>query len=71
MIDLAHHRDIEVVERSIMPDEFEKTDEVFVTGTAAEVTPVGQIDDHNFDVGDITRTLLKDYDALVRCFKST
>ena len=59
MIDLAHHRDIEVVERSIMPDEFEKTDEVFVTGTAAEVTPVGQIDDHNFDVGDITRTLIK------------
>ena len=71
VIDLAHHRDIEVVERSIMPDEFEKTDEVFVTGTAAEVTPVGQIDEHNFDVGSITRTLLKDYDALVRGVKSS
>ena len=66
MIGLAEDRDIEVIERPIMPEEFEKTDEVFVTGTAAEVTPVGQIDDFNFQVGSITRTLLEDYDALVR-----
>lgn len=66
VIGLAKDRDIEVIERPIMPEEFEKTDEVFVTGTAAEVTPVGQIDDYNFQVGLITRTLLEDYDALVR-----
>jgi branched-chain amino acid aminotransferase len=66
VIGLAKDRDIEVIERPIMPEEFEKTDEVFVTGTAAEVTPVGQIDDYNFQVGSITRTLLEDYDALVR-----
>ena len=66
VIGLAKDRDIEVIERSIMPEEFAKTDEVFVTGTAAEVTPVGQIDDYNFQVGSVTRTLLEDYDALVR-----
>ena len=71
VIGLAKDRDIDVIERSIMPDELEKTDEVFVTGTAAEVTPVGQIDDYNFNVGLITRTLLEDYDALVRCNKTT
>ena len=70
VIDLARRRDIEVIERSITPDEFEKTDEVFVTGTAAEVTPVGQIDEHHFQVGVITRTLLEDYDVLVRGAKS-
>ena len=66
VIGLARDRDIEVVERPIMPEEFEKTDEVFVTGTAAEVTPVGQIDNYKFQVGSVTRMLLEDYDALVR-----
>jgi branched-chain amino acid aminotransferase len=66
VIGLAKERGMEVVERALMPDEFERTDEVFVTGTAAEVTPVGEIDDHNFQVGSITRTLMEDYDALVR-----
>ena len=66
VIELARAHDIDVVERVIMPEEFEKTDEVFVTGTAAEVTPVGQVDDYNFQVGSVTRTLMEDYDALVR-----
>ena len=66
VIELAKAHDIDVVERVIMPEEFEKTDEVFVTGTAAEVTPVGQVDDYNFQVGSVTRTLMEDYDALVR-----
>jgi branched-chain amino acid aminotransferase len=66
VIGLAKERGMEVVERALMPDEFERTDEVFVTGTAVEVTPVGEIDDHNFQVGSITRTLMEDYDALVR-----
>ncbi len=66
VIGLAKDRGMEVVERALMPDEFERTDEVFVTGTAVEVTPVGEIDDFNFQVGTITRTLMEDYDALVR-----
>ena len=66
VIGLAKDRDYEVIERTIMPEEFAKTDEVFVTGTAAEVTPVGKIDDYNFEVGSVTRALLEDYDALVR-----
>ena len=66
VIELASAHDIDVVERVIMPEEFEKTDEVFVTGTAAEVTPVGQVDEYNFQVGSVSRTLMEDYDALVR-----
>ena len=42
------------------------SDEVFVTGTAAEVTPVSEIDEYRFTPGQITRTLLEDYDSLVR-----
>ena len=57
---------MEVIERVLMPDEFERTDEVFITGTAVEVTPVGEIDDFNFQVGPVARTLMADYDALVR-----
>jgi branched-chain amino acid aminotransferase len=49
-----------------MPDELEKTDEIFVTGTAAEVTPVGEIDGRKFTVGTICQTLMEDYDNLVR-----
>ncbi len=66
VIGLAKDRGMEVIERALMPDEFERTDEVFVTGTAVEVTPVGEIDDFSFQVGSITRTLMEDYDALVR-----
>jgi branched-chain amino acid aminotransferase len=66
VIALAKSHNIEVIERPIMPEEFAKTQEVFVTGTAAEVTPVSEIDDYRFTVGDITRTLLEDYDGLVR-----
>ena len=66
VIELAGKRGYEVVERTVMPDDFAKTDEIFLTGTAAEVTPVGAIDDHNFQVGPITRTLMADYAATVR-----
>lgn len=66
VIDLAKARGYTVIERVIMPDEFAKTDEVFVTGTAAEVTPVGEIDDHKFQAGPVTRALMEDYDKLVR-----
>ena len=66
VIGLARKRDIEVIERAIMPRELTDADEVFVTGTAAEVTPVGRIDDYHMQVGSISRTLLEDYEKLVR-----
>ena len=66
VIGLARKRDIEVVERAIMPEELTDADEVFVTGTAAEVTPVSRIDDYHMQVGSVSRTLLEDYEKLVR-----
>ena len=63
---LATSRGIAIHERIIMPDELAQADEIFVTGTAAEVTPVGRIDDLRFQVGPITRALMEDYDSLVR-----
>ncbi len=62
--ELAEKRGIEVIERVIMPEELEKADEVFVTGTAAEVTPVGQVGDLHFQVGPIARQMIEDYTAL-------
>ena len=66
VIGLANKRGYEVVERSVMPDEFAETGEIFLTGTAAEVTPVGEIDEHSFQVGPVTRALMADYEATVR-----
>lgn len=66
VMDLARKRGISVTERAIMPGELATADEVFLTGTAAEVTPVGEIDQYNYQVGPITRSLMADYDALVR-----
>jgi branched-chain amino acid aminotransferase len=66
VMDLARGHGIDIVERAIMPDELSKAVEIFVTGTAAEVTPVSQIDDMKFTVGPITKMLLADYDQLVR-----
>ena len=70
VIGLAKKHGYEVIERAIMPEELAHTSEIFVTGTAAEVTPVGEIDEYKFEVGKITRTLLEDYDALVRGARS-
>jgi branched-chain amino acid aminotransferase len=66
VIDLLRKRGHDVVERAIMPEELGKTDEVFITGTAAEVTPVGEIGQYNFQVGHVTRQMMDDYAALVR-----
>ncbi|MBE1237581.1 branched-chain amino acid aminotransferase [Phaeovibrio sulfidiphilus] len=65
VIALAKRRGIEVIERAIMPQEFADAQEVFVTGTAAEVTPVGSIDDYMFTPGQITATLIADYEKEV------
>jgi branched-chain amino acid aminotransferase len=66
VIALAHARDIEVVERHIPVEEIAKATEVFLAGTAAEVTPVRQIGAQSFAPGKITEALLADYEALVR-----
>ena len=66
VIGLARERRIEIVERALMPEELDRTDEIFVTGTAAEVTPVRAIDERVFEVGPIARALMDDYDRLVR-----
>ncbi|MBT3791532.1 MAG: branched-chain amino acid aminotransferase [Rhodospirillales bacterium] len=71
VITLARDRGIDVVERQIKPEELAHTDEVFLTGTAAEVTPVSEIDEHSFVVGEITRGLIEDYDKLVRTNTTT
>jgi branched-chain amino acid aminotransferase len=66
VIGLAKARGVEVIERHIKPDELARADEVFLTGTAVEVTPVREIDEHRFEVGPITRQLIADFEALTR-----
>ena len=66
VIALAEKRGLEVIERAIFPDELANTQEVFITGTAAEVTPVAEIGEYSFTPGEISRALVEDYDALVR-----
>ena len=66
VIALARARDIDVVERHIEPGELASAQEVLLTGTAAEVTPVSEIDEHTFTPGLITQQLIDDYDAEVR-----
>ena len=66
VIDLAKERQLKVNVRTIMPDEMEGFEECFLTGTAAEVTPVSEIGPYNFHVGDISKTLMTDYEKLVR-----
>jgi branched-chain amino acid aminotransferase len=66
VIDLAKARGIKVVERAIMPEEMATASECFLTGTAAEVTPVREIGDYTFTPGDISKQLIADYEALVR-----
>ncbi len=63
---LARKRGITVVEREIYPEELARASEVFLTGTAVEVQPVGSIDDREFAVGPISTQLQADYAALVR-----
>ena len=63
---LARQRQMTVIERPIWPDELDKATEVFLTGTAAEVTPVREVGGQAFTPGPVTETLVRDYDALVR-----
>lgn len=65
VIDLAKRRGYEVVERVIMPEELEGFEQCFLTGTAAEVTPVSEIGLYTFNVGEIAINLMNDYSAEV------
>jgi branched-chain amino acid aminotransferase len=65
-IDLAQRRGIEVIERRIMPEELAQFSECFITGTAAEVTPVSEIAQWKFTPGAITKQLMDDYTAEVQ-----
>ncbi len=64
VIDLAKRRGFEVIERRIMPDELPSFVECFITGSAAEVTPVAEIG-LPLHAGNISRTLMEDYVAEV------
>lgn len=66
VIDMLGDRQINVHERHIMPEELEGFEQCWLTGTAAEVTPVGQIGDYNFEVGALTREISESYEKLVR-----
>ena len=66
VIEIARKRGYTVHERAIMPDELAHTDEVFITGTAVEVTPVREIGAHSFAVGPVTKDLLTAFDDHVQ-----
>jgi len=67
VIAMVKNQGFNLVERYITPDELNNFDEVFLTGTAAEITPVRSIDSHKFNTGDNTTTfqLMKDYRKIV------
>jgi branched-chain amino acid aminotransferase len=65
VMSIARRHQMKVVERAIMPEEMPKATEVFLAGTAAEVTPVRQIGELEFTPSRITETLLRDYEQLV------
>ncbi len=66
VIGMLKDKGITVIERHIMPEEMADFEQCWLTGTAAEVTPVGQIGDYTFEVGDITRDIAESYEKLVR-----
>ena len=61
VIELAQKRGIEVIERAIWPEELERMEQFFLTGSAAEVTPVAEAGPWRFEVGEMTLQLRKDY----------
>lgn len=65
VIDIAKKRGYKIVERAIMPEDMGQAQECFLTGTAAEVTPVREIGPYTFTPGDVCRNLMSDFDALV------
>lgn len=70
VMDLARQRGIEVVERAILPEELSGFEECFLTGSAAEVTPVSEVGQHRFAVGAISRMLVQAYADAVQPAKA-
>jgi len=66
VMQLARDKGFEVVERHIKPEELSTFSECFLTGSAAEVTPVSEIAEHRFTPGNISLSLMDDYALLVR-----
>ena len=66
VIGMLEDRQIKVHERHIMPEELEGFEQCWLTGTAAEVTPVGRIGDYSFEVGEMTRDIARSYETTVR-----
>jgi branched-chain amino acid aminotransferase len=66
VIEIARNKGIEVIERAISPSELSTFSECFLTGSAAEVTPVAEIAEYRFTPGDISLGLMEDYANLVR-----
>lgn len=66
VIDMLKERNVTVHERHIMPEEMESFEQCWLTGTAAEVTPVGQIGEFNFEVGALAKDIAQSYETLVR-----
>ena len=66
VIGMLQERGIKVIERHIMPEELEGFEQCWLTGTAAEVTPVGHIGDYSFEVGALARDIAESYEKLVR-----
>jgi branched-chain amino acid aminotransferase len=65
VIDLARKRGVDVIEKSIWPEELEGYEQFFLTGSAAEVTFVQSAGPWSFEIGDLSRQLASDYDNLV------
>ena len=66
VIGMLKDMQVKVHERHILPEELEGFEQCWLTGTAAEVTPVGQIGDYNFEVGALTQRVASEYEKLVR-----
>ena len=66
VIKLAKKKGVEVIERHIQPDELSTFNQCFLTGTAAELTPVSEIAEYSFQPGNLTLDLMEDYTQLCR-----
>ena len=66
VIEIAKSKGIKIIERKFKPNEMSKFSSCFLTGTAAEITPVSQIDKYNFQVCNVIKDLSESYQALVR-----
>ena len=66
VIEIAKSKGIKIIERKIKPNEMSEFIGCFLTGTAAEITPVSQIDKYQFEVCNLIKDLSQSYQNLVR-----